>query len=53
MNVRTYIVRVDFPSGRQNYYVEEADEEAARKRIEQHLNDTLRPPVGIAEVVPA
>lgn len=53
MTARTWVVRVEFPSGRKNYHVDARDEADARKQIEEHLNRAGLPPVGIVEVVPA
>ena len=50
---RTWVVRVDFPSGRRNYHIDARDEAGARKQIEEHLNAAGLPPTGIVEVLPA
>ena len=50
--VRTWVVRVDFPSGRKNYRVDAVDEAGARKIMEDHLNACGLPPTGIAEIEP-
>lgn len=52
MAVQTWVVRVDFPSGRKSYRLEAASPDEARAKMAQHLNECGLPPTGIVEVEP-